>query len=258
VKLYSVLFAVLGLMDTSMAADAPVTKMRDGALFYDGTITKEGVANVIALYEAQPNKPTLVIVRSMGGNGEAGLALGEFIYKFALSVRVQNYCLSSCANYVFTAGKTKYLSKPSVVAWHGSAIQKQWRVSGTDQVIYCDSDESCSAAAAKAAVEAIPECRAAKNGDENCARLEASTKSGLSKLQARQHAFFKSVGVDETVTVYGQSVKCDCMWTFSIDDMRKFNIRNVIQDKPRFLESSFGEYSRGRAVMRNVKTLQLP
>src|SRR5215831_1489242 len=113
---------------SAAAADKADIKMRSDDIFFDAAITKENVANFIALYEAQKGKPTLLTIQSKGGDAEAGMNFGEFIFNHGLSVRVLNYCFSSCANYVFPAGRTKYLTKHALVAWHGSATSQQFSV----------------------------------------------------------------------------------------------------------------------------------
>lgn len=49
--------------------------------------------------------------------------LGEWVYDKGLDVEIKNIAFSSAANYVFTAGKTKYLHKDSMVGWHGGVTQ---------------------------------------------------------------------------------------------------------------------------------------
>lgn len=56
---------------------------------------------------------------SGGGDAEAGLAIGEFIAKANVDIEVQGICVSSCANYIFTAGRNKILNK-GIVGYHGN------------------------------------------------------------------------------------------------------------------------------------------
>ncbi|MGX9608655.1 hypothetical protein [Acinetobacter sp. T63] len=48
--------------------------------------------------------------------------LGDLVYVHQLNVEVGQYCFSSCANYVFPAGKVKYLNWCSQLGWHGGAM----------------------------------------------------------------------------------------------------------------------------------------
>lgn len=61
-----------------------------------------------------------LIITSGGGEVEAGIALGLWVFDHRLDIEVPEYCLSSCANYVFPAGRHKTIGDGAVVAWHGN------------------------------------------------------------------------------------------------------------------------------------------
>jgi hypothetical protein len=61
-----------------------------------------------------------LIITSGGGEVEAGIALGLWVYDHSLDIEVPEYCLSSCANYVFPAGRNKSIGAGAIVAWHGN------------------------------------------------------------------------------------------------------------------------------------------
>lgn len=62
---------------------------------------------------------TKIIVDSGGGDAEVGLAIGGLIAKADIDVEVQGICMSSCANYIFTAGRNKILNR-GIVGYHGN------------------------------------------------------------------------------------------------------------------------------------------
>jgi hypothetical protein len=226
----------------------PIIELREGSLYYDGWIADAGAQRLIALYEAQEIKPTLLRIRSVGGGIDAGMELGEFIHRNQIAVHVVDYCMSSCANYVFTAGKYKVLSPGALVAWHGSAIQKIWRLSRDShkrlkEKYVCESQETCESELAEIEKRLI-------RGYDASAYLAAA--------RARQRAFFDSIGVDEAVTVYGQDVvECRCTWTFSIDDMQHFNINDVREERVWYLpQFSLQAWLHGR--YNDVVKLKLP
>jgi hypothetical protein len=226
----------------------PIIELREGGLYYDGWIADAGAKRLIALYEAQEIKPTLLRIRSVGGSIDAGMEIGEFIHRNQIAVHVVDYCMSSCANYVFTAGKYKVLSPGALVAWHGSAIQKVWRLSPASrkqlkEKYPCKSQETCDSELAEIEEKLM-------RGHEVSASLAAS--------RVRQRAFFDSIGVDETVTVYGQDVvECRCFWTFSIDDMQHFNINNVREEQVWYLpQFSLRGWLTGR--LNEIVKLELP
>lgn len=84
-------------------------------------------------------------IKSRGGGIQFGISLGQWISKNNIDVAIDSYCLSSCANYVFPAGKRTFLKGDAVVAWHGGAFQLK-EVSSTDYRYFEDVnnlDESC-------------------------------------------------------------------------------------------------------------------
>jgi hypothetical protein len=65
------------------------------------------------------NVSTLVI-NSSGGYAEPALDAALIIYQKNIDVYVDGVCGSSCANYIFLAGRYKFVTKNSTVFWHGS------------------------------------------------------------------------------------------------------------------------------------------
>lgn len=60
-----------------------------------------------------------VVLTSAGGVTKTAIEMGELIQARGLDVVVRRYCISSCANYLFIAGRRKSVEKGAVVAWHG-------------------------------------------------------------------------------------------------------------------------------------------
>lgn len=89
-------------------------------LFYDGPMAEEGVARVKELYTPDIRR---LVVNSPGGEVNIGMDLGEWVFDKGLDVEIRGVAFSSAANYVFTAGKTKYLHRDSMVGWHGGITQ---------------------------------------------------------------------------------------------------------------------------------------
>lgn len=244
----------------AFSSDIATIKMRSTDILFSGDITNENVANFIALYEAQERKPTLVTIQSKGGDASAGLEFGDFILRQGLDVRVLNYCFSSCANYVFTAGKTKYVTKDAIIGWHGSPTSRYVYIEGKGVVqLACDSDAACADDLAKKTVDASLDCVKYTNCDEARPKLIESFKATLSELMSRQHELFKRTGVDERLTTYGQEVHCNCIWTFSVADIRRFNVRNVKDNQPlHFMESTLADFRERNRLKRSTKLLRLP
>ena len=95
--------------------------LTDDAIYYRGDLSEARNQRVYDLYEEAVQKPNLLVISSGGGEVHLGLDLGNFIWDEQLDVSVPGYCLSSCANYIFTAGRRKLLGKHAVLGFHGGA-----------------------------------------------------------------------------------------------------------------------------------------
>lgn len=90
------------------------------SIIYNGPMAQEGVAQVKSLYTKEINR---LVLNSPGREINIGMDLGEWVYDNKLDVEIKGVAFSSAANYVFTAGNTKYLHKDSMLGWHGGVTQ---------------------------------------------------------------------------------------------------------------------------------------
>src|SRR5512138_512452 len=127
------LLALASTVDARPAVETPalevtnvVTQVRLTAdrIEYRGLITREANAGVFELYDAADPKPQALLIESQGGSADAGIELGSWLFEHELQVQIDTYCFSSCANYVFTAGRTPLLAPHASLMWHGSVTQK--------------------------------------------------------------------------------------------------------------------------------------
>lgn len=89
------------------ASRATVTISSDGKrLVYNGKIKASTVDEALALYQAAQHKPDTLDISSQGGSLYDGIRLGMLVHRQQLDVRIFGECASSCANYIFPAGKT--------------------------------------------------------------------------------------------------------------------------------------------------------
>ena len=121
------LFALSLLIACSSQSSQPQKLEHDevrilgNTLFYDGEITAD--KNRL-LFDLNKDKiATSLEIDSVGGDVIAGIELGNWIVVHELDIKVGAICASSCANYVFPAGKNKILQENSVLLWHGSSYQ---------------------------------------------------------------------------------------------------------------------------------------
>jgi hypothetical protein len=199
-----------GLAQTARADEQTRARQEGDTIVYQGVLSPEANARVRELLAADGGIQWLQIT-SGGGDVNLGLDLGELVREHGLNVKVVDYCASSCANYVFPAGRRKRLPADSVVIWHGSAIQ-----AGLGDLSTID-------------FSALEKQRGRPLSDEEKAALaeQAGLMAYFDALRRRQEAFYKDIGVDQRVTVFGQDLDCRCDWTIPIGDMARFGITGI-------------------------------
>jgi hypothetical protein len=180
----------------------------DGELFFSGRITFGSVAEVRQLYEDSTIKPTILHIRSPGGYMAAGGEFGEWIHKQGLDVKVTKKCYSTCANYVFPAGKRSLLGQNGKLLWHASYQSTSFLTKSGDRV------------------------------DEEKTRQTTNVDMGR-KLERK---FFDQIGVDPQLPTYGEAehyatlhgnLKYDAGYDgfyYSVEDMSKMGINVVLLD----------------------------
>jgi hypothetical protein len=139
-----------------------------------------------------------VIMRSGGGDVDVAIDIAEHLLSNNSDFVVWDYCLSSCANYVFMAGEKKYIPEGSFVGWHGGPI-------GRD---------------------------AARNKNEPEEVLRA-----LDRTKERSDAFMKAINIDKSIFsesppgFVNQSEKNNIkLWTYDDKTMKeKFKIGGIIR-----------------------------
>lgn len=175
---------------------------QSNALVFQGTLSKAANERIFKLYKNARVKPQLLKISSDGGDINLGMELGDWVFRNHLDVEILDRCFSSCANYVFTAGRVKILNPGSILLWHGGAHQQ--------------------------------------NLEEQLRQLNITSEEGkvyLDTWRKREDAFFKTIGVDPAITTYGQTAahidrsKNTAGYDYSIEDMAKFGITDVTEKK---------------------------
>lgn len=98
---------------------AAQVQVADDAIVFRGRILRRSADEFLRVLQAHPEVKRLVIT-SGGGQVTSALEMGEAIHARRLDVEVPVACLSSCANYLFPAGRRKRLGHPLAVGWHGN------------------------------------------------------------------------------------------------------------------------------------------
>lgn len=190
--------------------EAATVSVEGAKLIYHGPLSGQGIERLFEAAATAAERPRILVVTSSGGDVEAGMELGTWIFERQIDVHVPEYCISSCANYVFTAGRRKVLGPKALLIWHGGATQE-----GLAEAAPCEHLETLG----------FP-C-----DEQELKRLLLETLARTQRLEA---AFFARIGVEQDITVLGQRPEYDCRegyeyigWYYSIADMAKLGVTNV-------------------------------
>lgn len=169
----------------------PELKVFGDRLVFAGAITRNSY-KLFAKYIESGQISTLVIA-SGGGDVDAAIDIAEIVFERGLNVEVQVACISSCANYIFPAGRVKTISPGAVVGWHGNVTHLTY----LNQLDPRRADE------------------AAKQSNLRTAEREAK--------------FFRAIGVDGFICWFAKLPPYNVKGTYSMskEDMENFGLRNI-------------------------------
>lgn len=216
-RLIKLIFVAVALVTTTDKALAGAPKFKfpaDGIASYVGTLTEADVDGFISA--AREKNIRHLLITSPGGTILAGVKLGRWVWTHGVEVVVDRLCMSSCANYVFPAGRGKIIRPDSLVVWHGGAEQKDFRElrERMARIVKAKSD-------------------GAKLPDEDEKfHADHAAHAGLWDVQTQaQRDLFAQLGVDEYITRLGQEpVFYGAPWTATIATMKLFGIQGILAD----------------------------
>jgi hypothetical protein len=182
---------------------------------YAGQITDQNVERFLDTVNGK--EVSVLIISSNGGEINAGMKMGEWLFDNRVDVVVERMCMSSCANYVFTAGHRKTINRNSIVAWHGSILQE-----------FGMSDEDVRAAMLKS-FSKLPE------SEQQITDVEVLISRSIRQMReyrlnsmAAQGQFFKKIGVDEYLCRVGiEKYGAADFFVLSVKDMARFGVLEV-------------------------------
>ena len=218
--------------------EAPVPPMEGGAaaLSIEGsTVVMIGnlddgfYESFLGVVRGREDEIKTLRVNSGGGNTDEGIKLGHWIFDHGVDVVVDHLCFSSCANYIFTAGRNKTIMADSIVGWHGSEQQDEHIARGlgltVEELLAREYDRS------------VAEWGETPTPDGRKQFVEEVLASRPTEV-AEEQAFLEKIGVSVDALVYGflpdqfEGYFVNASdeiggWTFSIEDMASFGIGNV-------------------------------
>ncbi len=188
---------------------------------------------------------TFIVTSSGGGDAETALALGKLIHKYNWNVEVIDLCASSCANFIFPAGRVKYLNRSALLLYHGGPHQSNLLefVKNIDTTIARKGSIVVPKEIGRKNMEGQLHISIEKN--EESAAKEVHQFLGISdhiimseqlqKLISMSDEFYKELGVNVLLPTYGQigeyestykSYKYDG-FAYSLESLRRLGINNI-------------------------------
>ncbi len=215
---------------------------REGAnIFYEGELSFYGLEQIKQKAKNIKSEIKWLVINSGGGEIGVSMDIGLWIFENGLNVRISDGCMSSCANYVFPAGKKKIIDDNAIVAWHGSALQADFDSPPEDNHNLIEQIDDHLKTIIKDPVKREEEKR----------RILKDTNQYIIDMTSKQKSFFNKIGVDENITIIGQDAKysVEDYWFLSVEDMAKFGVKNLIApvDYPKTDVSRFN--TKGHSVV---------
>lgn len=179
----------------------------DDALRIKGDITFSMYEEISSYLEESPIKR--FVITSPGGDIDAGIKIGRLMHKNSIDLEIIGHCISSCANYLFTAAANKKIHDGAVVVWHGNSEQKDWR-----EFDFCGRTVS--------SFDGMPMT------EEEIYELKTlSAQKEWKDRRINEKDFFQHIGIDGYIARVGQEPVFLGNFTMSVMDMYKFGVKNI-------------------------------
>ena len=105
-------------------AEPATVRIQGDTIYYTGNLSKASSAVFdIAVAGVARGQITRMVIRSGGGDTVAGRHVGRWVKTMGLVVEVDVICFSSCADYIFPAGRARVIRANAFVGWHGNERQ---------------------------------------------------------------------------------------------------------------------------------------
>lgn len=214
---FLVLLSVLASPSARSAPETTQVFLENGQLNYIGGVDADANKRLFALYDSLAVKPTVLSIRSKGGPVKAGIPLGRWVRERGLDIKVMEYCMSSCANYVFPAARRKVVSNFAVIGYHGGPSSGQYGFTDDAQKM----------------VDAMPPAQRKAFLDD----LDKSIRID----GEQERAYLRWLGVREDLSTLGQQDRYrqghetdpDMLgWTYSLEGFAKFGVRDITVINP--------------------------
>jgi hypothetical protein len=167
-------------------------------LYDDITRSYLGIFNA---YEITEN--SIIVLNSGGGFSTQALQIANILLDKNVTVVVKDQCRSACANYIFLAGKFKFVYPGAIIGWHG----------GFNNFVPAGTPDGL-ANEVKAGWEAQKNFFRKISVDENMVRFPPLT-----------------LAMNPTVDKYGKR-KDNVFWSFTSEELKCFGVKGLLNNFP--------------------------
>lgn len=245
---------MLGWLQQRGVFDRSKIRLADGVLLIQGRLDRDLLAEFRSVIATADLRDVRVRLRSRGGDIHAGMAMGREIHRRQLDVEVDVHCISSCANYLFTAGRNKYVRSPGHVKFHGGALQPDF-VDGA-LALLGQGQQAVSA-------EGLPPESELRQWRELHGLADGYPINAAAQILAEK-AFFEEIGVSALTPVYGQYGDYAAWFMDGVhdnfyylpEDYALFGVTNVIVTEPVTDSGSGARLFRASASAAGIDALQ--
>jgi hypothetical protein len=184
-----------------------------------------------------------VVITSGGGNGPAALAIGMLIHRHNWDVEVGDICVSSCAIFIFPAGKKKYLNENSLLMFHGGPHQENMleMVSSFDREVAKNGLPSAAVVLGQTGKEGhfsfTPGNSPAAEEvlDFLSMKKDSNAVERLGEFRAASDRFYQELGVNPVLGTYGQVGSYERLYKsykyggfiYRLDSLRRLGVSNI-------------------------------
>jgi hypothetical protein len=117
------IYAAIALLSLVLMNNSYASKLDrySKTLIFNGPINEAAYRQIRMFLEKGGNT---IIINSQGGDVKFGQQIGMKMAGKNITLIVDKYCLSSCANYLFLGAKKKFLKPNSILGFHGGVGTK--------------------------------------------------------------------------------------------------------------------------------------
>lgn len=200
-----------------------VVRLEGESIIYQGLLTEAANEKAAELYDRSSRKPQAVHITSIGGSAIAGMQLGSWIAAHDLAVHVSTKCFSSCASYVFPAGRIKILEPTAILLWHGGATQP---------ITEGELENLLDGVLAELSADERGELLRHRSRESLIHELKRSREY----LMMQEREYFAMLGVDSRLATLGHLYQHELLepddhyvgWDYSLDDLARLGVRDAV------------------------------